>query len=158
MNKRIYQWTVSWREEKYFSNVWTCSYVPHWRFCDSWNLPVLVFVTVVVAQLLTHGQLFWDHMGCSPPGSSVHGFLQARILEWVAISSFRGSSWPGDWTMSPVSPALACRFFTTVPPCAEAETRACIEVVYFEELPEESGGKDKEEGSREEGKPMHLQY
>ena len=28
----------------------------------------------------------------SPPGSSVHGILQARILEWVAISSFRGSS------------------------------------------------------------------
>ena len=33
-----------------------------------------------------------------PPGSSVHGILQARILEWVAISSSRGSSWPRDWT------------------------------------------------------------
>ena len=33
-----------------------------------------------------------DPMGCSPPGSSVHGILQARILEWVAISFFRGSS------------------------------------------------------------------
>ena len=33
-----------------------------------------------------------DHMDCSPPGSSVHGILQARILEWVAISSSRGSS------------------------------------------------------------------
>ena len=31
-------------------------------------------------------------MDCSPPGSSVHGILQARILEWVAISFFRGSS------------------------------------------------------------------
>ena len=30
---------------------------------------------------------------CSPPGSSVHGVLQARILEWVAMSSSRGSSW-----------------------------------------------------------------
>ena len=29
-------------------------------------------------------------MGCSPPGSSVHGFLQARILEWFAISSLQG--------------------------------------------------------------------
>ena len=29
--------------------------------------------------------------GCSPPGSSVHGILQARIPEWVAISSFKGS-------------------------------------------------------------------
>ena len=35
---------------------------------------------------------------CSPPGSSVHGILQARVLEWVSISSFRGSSWPRDWT------------------------------------------------------------
>ena len=37
-------------------------------------------------------------MGCSPPGSFVHGILQARVLEWVAISSSRGSSWPRDWT------------------------------------------------------------
>ena len=35
---------------------------------------------------------------CSPPGSSVHGILQARLLEWVAISFSRGSSWPRDWT------------------------------------------------------------
>ena len=35
-------------------------------------------------------------MDCSPPGSSVHGLLQARILEWVAISFSRGSSQPGD--------------------------------------------------------------
>ena len=37
-----------------------------------------------------------DPMDCSPPGSSVRGILQARILEWVAISSSRGSSQPGD--------------------------------------------------------------
>ena len=36
--------------------------------------------------------------GESPPGSSVRGILQARILDWVAISSFRGSSWPKDRT------------------------------------------------------------
>ena len=35
---------------------------------------------------------------CSPPGSSVHGISQATILEWVAISSSRGSSQPSDWT------------------------------------------------------------
>ena len=34
-----------------------------------------------------------DSMDCSPPGSSVHGMLQARILEWVAISSFKGIFW-----------------------------------------------------------------
>ena len=33
-----------------------------------------------------------DPMNCSPPGSSIHGILQARILEWVAIPFSRGSS------------------------------------------------------------------
>ena len=37
-------------------------------------------------------------MDCSPPGSSVHGIFQARILEWVAISFSRGSSQPRDQT------------------------------------------------------------
>ena len=41
-------------------------------------------------------QLFCDPMDCSPPGSSVHGILQARILEWVAMPSSRRSSWPRD--------------------------------------------------------------
>ena len=41
-------------------------------------------------------QLFCDPMDCSLPGSSVHWVLQARILEWVAISSSRGSSPPRD--------------------------------------------------------------
>ena len=45
----------------------------------------------------------------SPPGSSVHGILQARILEWIAILFFRGSSQPRDETW--VS-CIASRFFT----------------------------------------------
>ena len=47
-------------------------------------------------------------MDCSPPGSSVHGILQARILEWVPISSSRGSSQPKDL----ISPALTGGCFT----------------------------------------------
>ena len=39
-----------------------------------------------------------DSMDCSPPGSSVRGILQARTLEWVAISSSWGSFWPRDRT------------------------------------------------------------
>ena len=50
-----------------------------------------------------------DPMDCSLPGSSVHGILQARILEWVAIPFSRGSSGPRDWTW--VS-CIAGRFFT----------------------------------------------
>ena len=49
-----------------------------------------------------------DPMDYSPPGSSVHGIFQARILEWVAISYSRGSSRPRDQTC-----VLASQFFTT---------------------------------------------
>ena len=51
---------------------------------------------------------FWDPMDCSLPGSSVHGIFQARILEWVAVSFSRRSSWPRDWT--PVSWIVGRRF------------------------------------------------
>ena len=50
-----------------------------------------------------------DPVDCSPPGSSVHGTLQARILEWIAIPFSRGSSWPRDQTW--VS-CIADGFFT----------------------------------------------
>ena len=40
----------------------------------------------------------FDPMDCSLPGSSVHGIFQAIVLEWIAISFSRGSSWPRDWT------------------------------------------------------------
>ena len=50
-----------------------------------------------------------DPMDCSPPGFSVHGIFQARILEWVAISFSRGSPWPRDWTWVSCS---AGRLFT----------------------------------------------
>ena len=46
-------------------------------------------VKVLVIQLCG---ILCDPVDCSPPGSSVHGILQARILEWVAVSSSGGSS------------------------------------------------------------------
>jgi len=52
-------------------------------------------------------------MDCSPPGSSVYWILQARILEWVAISFSRGSSQPRDGTPVSLAPALAGGIFTT---------------------------------------------
>ena len=53
-------------------------------------------------------------MDCSSPGSSVHGVLQARKLEWVAISFSTGDLLdPGIEPMSLASPGLAGRFFTT---------------------------------------------
>ena len=52
----------------------------------------------VCAKLFQSCSTLCDPMDYNPPGSSVHGILQARILEWVAMSSSRGSSQPRDWT------------------------------------------------------------
>ena len=54
-------------------------------------------------------------MDCSAPGSSVYGIFQARILEWVAISSSRELLDPGIELASLASPALADGFFTIEP-------------------------------------------
>ena len=51
-------------------------------------------------------------MDCSPPNSSVHGILQARILEWVATASSRGSSWLGNWTCISRASCIAVGFLT----------------------------------------------
>ena len=54
-------------------------------------------------------------MDCSLPGSSVHGIILARVLEWVAISSSRDLPDPGFKPVSPAAPVLAGGFFTTEP-------------------------------------------
>ena len=54
-------------------------------------------------------------MDYSLAGSFVHGILQARILEWVAISSSRGSSWPRNWTWVSCCSGTAGGFYTTEP-------------------------------------------
>jgi len=62
-------------------------------------------------------------MDCSLPGFSIHGILQARILEWVAISFSRGSSEvkasasnEGDPGIEPGSPSLEADALTSEPP------------------------------------------
>ena len=55
---------------------------------------------------------FYDPVDRSLTGSSVHGILQARILDWVAMPSSRGSSRPRDQTPVSVSPALSGGLFT----------------------------------------------
>ena len=55
--------------------------------------------------LLSLIRLFVALWNCSPAGSSLHGVFQARILKWVAISSYRGSSWPRDQT------CVSCVFY-----------------------------------------------
>ena len=53
---------------------------------------------MVIIFVLSHNLTLCDFMDCSPPSSSVHEILQARILEWVAISSSKASSQLRNWT------------------------------------------------------------
>ena len=57
-----------------------------------------VGISACVLSCLSHVQPFVTPMDCSLSGPSVHGLLQARILEWVAMPSSRGSSRPRDQT------------------------------------------------------------
>ena len=66
------------------------------------------YLEIVKVKSLSHVWLC-DPMDCSPPGSSIHGIFKARVLEWIAISFSRGSSWPRDPTR--VS-CIAGRHFT----------------------------------------------
>ena len=70
--------------------------------CHSWwfvytfvRLQLGACVCVLIAQSCL---ALCDPIDCSPPDSSFRGILQARTLEWVALSSSRGPSWPRDWT------------------------------------------------------------
>ena len=67
------------------------------------------------AKLLQLCPTLYDPMDCRSPGPSVHGILQARILECVAVSFSRRSSWPRDWTcVSLTSPGLAGMIFNNI--------------------------------------------
>ena len=78
---------------------------------SSWNYHSLVnWLCVLVA----HSRpTLWDPKDCSPPSSSFHGSLQARILEWVAIPFSRGSSQSRDW---PWLSCIAGRYFSLSEP------------------------------------------
>ena len=73
----------------------------------------IVTKKLVTSKLITSICEIWkvtlcNSMDCSLPGSSVHGILQGRILEWVAFLFSRGSSWPRDQTQGSCT---AGRFF-----------------------------------------------
>ena len=79
-----------------------------WKECDFIPLPVH-------AQSLQSCPTLCDPMDYSPPGSSVCGLSQARILEWVAISFSKGSSRPRDRTHVSLVFCIAGRFFSAEP-------------------------------------------
>ena len=83
------------------------------RMSYQWSRAVCVCMCVC-ARAVSSDSL--QPSGHSPPGFSDHGIFQAGILEWVAISSFRGSSNPGIKPASLVTPVLAGMLFTSLPP------------------------------------------
>ena len=58
-----------------------------------------LWIFCVHAQLLQSFLTLCNPMNCCPPGCSVHGIITARILEWVAMLSSKGPSWPRDRTL-----------------------------------------------------------
>ena len=87
--------------------------------------------------MLSRVWLFMTSRDCSPPGSSVHEILQAGILEWVAISSPRGS----QTHVFPGLLQLAGRFFTTVPPGKPNNRGFRVNLINREEPRDCDGGK-----------------
>ena len=85
---------------------WCTLHISYISRVTVYSLDVLLFCCSVVSNLQPH-ELY------RPPCSSVHGILQAKIVEQVAISFSRGYSWPG---IKRGTPALAGWFFTTEPP------------------------------------------
>ena len=67
----------------------------HWRGCGNYSAS---YIAEEKTKTNFMCPTLCDPMDYSPPGSSVHGILQVRILEWVAIFFSRGSSWPRDQT------------------------------------------------------------
>ena len=73
-------------------------------FSFSWQKEKLAWLIFMPAKPLQSWPTLCDPMDCNLSGSSVHGTLQARILEWVAISFSRN----GEWVSLPISLVILC--------------------------------------------------
>ena len=112
---------VAGRNEKLHTEVSTQLLLIWWTVL--WNIqnippnialktpPAVMLAACVHAKSLESSPILCDPT--DPPGSSVHGILQARILEWVAMPSSRGSSWPRDRTRVFHVSCTSRRVFTT---------------------------------------------
>ena len=77
-----------------------CSRLKHCPRSDQCSLnPRILHVIIKKSKVTQSYPTLCDPMDCSLPAFSVHGISEARILEWVAISFSRGSSWPRDRTL-----------------------------------------------------------
>ena len=81
-------WLSDWTE----LNWWKKILVSLDCFCFCLLITLIALPCLTLSLMLSHVRVFCDPMDCNLPGSSVHGLLQTRILEWGAISSSKGSS------------------------------------------------------------------
>ena len=90
------------------------------------NDPAIPFLDIPwVSEVAQSCPTLCNRVDCSLPGFSLHGILQARIQQWVAISFSRVSSQPRDWTW--IKPALQADTLTTEPPGKPEETKIEID-------------------------------
>ena len=100
----VIRWNVRPAADMQVSLFGRITFLPSW--CKHWNHMVSLCthilsasfkdnLCVCVGSVVSNSS---DPMDCGQPGSSVHGIILTRILEWVAISSSRGSSQPRNWT------------------------------------------------------------
>ena len=112
LDSEIFKWNNHNLGQKYKNFCYTgsmleCMYITFICVC----IYIYIYQHTVTEQIANRETDYFSHevdpMNCCLPGSSVHGILQARILQWVAMPSSRGSFWPRDWTCdSSDSPAL----------------------------------------------------
>ena len=112
-----------------------CLRTPRGRLLVHFPLPFVAACEVLHAQSVVSA--ICDPIDCGPPSSSVHGIFQARILEWVAISLSRESSWPRDWTHNSCISSTGRwvpHHCTTreVPQCVKASLRMCVSPAIFQ--------------------------
>ena len=88
-------------------------YLPYLNDNKAEKLILFQCIQVHACSVMSH--TLWPRMNYSPPGSSVHGTLQAIILGWVAISSSRGSSQRRDRTCISCVSCIVGKFFTAEP-------------------------------------------
>ena len=112
--QNIFQWKHNWTENQRSFHWVHCIFVVNFVFFPSASVmfrPILRWMCVCVQSCPN----LCDPIDYSPPGCSVHGIVQARMLEWVAISSCWGSSWSRDQNCISCIFCIAGRFFIAEP-------------------------------------------
>ena len=108
------QWSRACRHQLLLVFFWSITYCYQWNVESfrSWAYTHIIYLQKLYeseSEVTQSCLTLCDPMDCSPPGFSVHGIFPARILEWIAVSFFRGSSQPRNRTR--VS-CIAGGFFT----------------------------------------------